>query len=173
MSEAFVGEIRYFGGNFAPANWAHCAGQLMPISGYETLYTLLGTTYGGDGMNSFALPDLRGRIPVHHGTGSDGIGYAIGQQGGAEFVSLTPPQLPAHTHSVHAAAAAATTASAQNMVPASWADTPYAPATAGTPQPLHASSSGTAGEGHPHENRPPHLAIGYVICLYGIFPSRP
>lgn len=173
MSEAFIGEIRYFGGNFAPVNWEKCAGQLLSIAENEALFVLIGTTYGGDGATTFSLPDLRGRIPVHQGTNPrDGRTYVLGASGGVETVTLTQGQLPTHTHPLQAAAASATTSAAQNMVPASWADTPYAPATAGTPKSLHPGASAAAGGNLPHDNMPPFQAVGYIICVAGIFPSQ-
>src|ERR1035437_8259510 len=100
MSDPYVGEIRMFGGNFAPAGWMFCSGQLLPISEYETLFNLIGTTYGGDGQSTFALPNLGGRVPVHQGTDSFGISYVLGANGGAENVTLTVAQIPAHTHAL-------------------------------------------------------------------------
>lgn len=172
MSEGFVGEIRYFGGSYASPGWEPCDGRQLSIANDQVLFALIGTTYGGDGVTTFALPDLRSRIPVHQGTGA-GSSYTTGQTGGAETVTLGAGNLPPHTHPLHAAAASATTAGVQNMVPASWADTPYAPASAGTPQPLGASPGDAAGGNQPHNNIPPSLAVGYMICLQGIFPSRP
>src|SRR6476661_6056725 len=98
MGEPFIGEIRMFAGNFAPAGWAFCDGAILQISGHDALFNLIGTTYGGDGQQTFALPDLQGRIPVHAGAGSDGITYQLGEKGGTETVTLTTSQIPAHTH---------------------------------------------------------------------------
>src|ERR1700757_2838833 len=100
MAQPYVGEIRMFAGNFAPAGWMFCEGQLLPISEYETLFNLIGTTYGGDGQSTFALPDLRSRSPIHQGTGSSGTQYTIGEMGGVESVTLTTQQIPSHSHSV-------------------------------------------------------------------------
>src|SRR5664279_3944416 len=102
MSQPFVGEIRMFGGNFAPAGWAFCNGALIPIAENETLFNLIGTTYGGDGQNTFALPDLQGRVPVHQGNG-----FVMGQRAGAESVTLTQAQMPAHTHVLRGSSSAA------------------------------------------------------------------
>src|SRR5437868_3230315 len=98
MSEPYVGEIRMFGGNFAPANWCFCDGRLLPISQYDVLYTLLGTTYGGDGVNTFAVPNLSCRVPVHQGTSVNGISYAIGQLAGTENETIVSATMPFHTH---------------------------------------------------------------------------
>src|SRR2546422_11724296 len=116
MAQPYVGEIRMFAGNFAPAGWMFCEGQLLPISEYETLFNLIGTTYGGDGQSTFALPDLRGRIPLHAGTGSDGINYTLAEQGGVESVTLTTNQIPAHTHPFTVSTNPATDTSPQGRV---------------------------------------------------------
>ena len=169
MGNPYVGEIRIFAGLFAPEGWALCQGQLLPISEYDTLFALLGTTYGGDGESTFALPDLSARFPVHAGTGPDGSVLRAGDQFGVESVTLTTQQLPKHTH-VPVAGAAATTASASGAYPASWADVPYssaAPATALAPQQL-----APAGGSQPHENRQPYLTVNFIISLFGIFPSQ-
>src|SRR5947207_1472409 len=108
MAQPYVGEIRMFGGNFAPAGWMFCQGQLLPISQNETLFTLIGTTYGGDGQETFALPDLQGRAPMHQGTGSDGINYQLAEKAGVESVTLTTNQIPAHTHAFLGSSNAAT-----------------------------------------------------------------
>src|SRR3954471_2423308 len=121
MSEPFVGEIRMFGGNFAPVGWAFCDGQLMPISENDVLFNLIGTTYGGDGQETFALPNLQSRVPIHQGTNpQNGIAYSLGETGGVEQVTLTTQQIPAHTHSVAATTAATgQTLSPQNAIFAS------------------------------------------------------
>src|SRR5947207_8306356 len=108
MGEPFVGEIRMFGGNFAPAGWMFCQGQLLPISQNETLFNLIGTTFGGDGQETFELPDLQGRLPLHNGTGSDGITYQLGEEGGVESVTLSTNQIPAHSHAFLGSSNAAT-----------------------------------------------------------------
>src|SRR5690242_21043268 len=109
MAQPYVGEIRMFAGNFAPAGWAFCEGQLLPISENQTLFQLIGTTYGGDGQSTFALPDLRGRVPIHQGTDSaNGTSFAIGETGGVETVTLTTAQIPVHTHALAATNAAGT-----------------------------------------------------------------
>ena len=167
MSQPYIGEIRMFAGSFAPVGWAFCNGALLPISEYDTLFNLIGTTYGGDGVSTFQLPDLSGRFPLHTGTGP-GQTFQLGQQGGSPEVTLSTPQLPRHTHTPQAAASA-TTASAANAFPAGWADVPYSatdPSVALAPQQL-----GPAGGSQPHENRQPYLAIGFIIATYGMYPT--
>ena len=169
MSQPFIGEIRPFGFNFAPAGWAFCFGQLMPISQNTALFSILGTTYGGDGMQTFALPDLRGRVPVHVSNQ-----VLLGESAGVETVTLTQSQLPAHGHAVMASAdlAAATTPAANVMgaKPRFGADV-YA---AGSPAtPLSASSVGPAAPfGLAHDNMQPSLAVNFCIALFGVFPAR-
>jgi microcystin-dependent protein len=176
MADPFVGEIRLFAGGFAPVNWALCAGQLMSISENPTLYSLLGTTYGGDGTTTFGLPDLRSRVPVHQGTLAGNV-YVIGQSGGLEGVTLTPSTLPGHTHAVSVVKGAGTTstpaattylANALNVLPA------LAPflAPGGNQVALAATSFGNAGGGQPHSNIQPCLAINFIIALAGIYPSQ-
>lgn len=165
MGNPFVGEIRLFAGNFAPAGWMFCDGQLLPISEYETLFQLIGTSYGGDGQSTFALPDLRGRIPIHQGGG-----FIIAETGGSESVTLTVQQIPAHGHPLLANPQAATeTTPSINAVPASPSALIYNNLT-----PLVAMAStaiSPVGGNQPHENRPPHLAVSFIISLFGIFPS--
>ena len=165
--DPFLGEIRMFGGNFAPQDWAICAGQLLSISQNDALYALLGTTYGGDGINTFALPDLRGRVPIHRGSN-----YALGQAGGVETVTLSAAQLPAHSHAV---ACASTPADGNNPAGKVLADnanlTPYSSA-----GPAAAMNAGVVtiaqGGGQPHDNMVPFQAVNFIIALVGIFPPR-
>jgi microcystin-dependent protein len=172
MSQPFVGEIRMFGGNFAPAGWAFCHGQLLPISENETLFNLIGTTYGGDGQSTFALPDLRGRIPIHQGTGPGGSTRILGEAAGSESLYLTVNQIPAHSHAVQNAATSAA-ADRRNPKGAKFAK-PREPAYAapGTGSPLDTITSGATGGSQPHENMQPFLCISFIISLYGIFPSQ-
>jgi microcystin-dependent protein len=170
MAQPYVGEIRMFAGNFAPAGWMLCQGQLLPISENEVLFQLIGTTYGGDGESTFALPDLAGRIPVHQGTGGGGT-YTPGQAAGVETVTITTQQMPAHTHALIASQHIADQSSPANAVPAQSAlanlyieDTP----TIGTSP----SSVTAVGGSQPHENMAPYLCINYIISLFGIFPSQ-
>lgn len=170
MAQPYVGEIRMFGGNFAPAGWAFCNGQILPISENDTLFNLIGTTYGGDGQSTFALPDLRSRVPLHQGDG-----FTLAESGGAEEVPLTQQQIPAHSHGIIAAAGTGTSSSAQGNVWATGADAPYAPVPdpqAATLVPLAAQSLGTSGGSRPHPNMPPYVAVSFIISLYGIYPSQ-
>ncbi|WP_288431897.1 tail fiber protein [uncultured Deinococcus sp.] len=170
MSDSYVGEIRMFGGNFAPVDWHFCDGSTLSISEYQALYALLGTTYGGDGQTSFRLPDLRGRWPVHQGTLS-GTTVIMGQVGGSASVTLQTQELPAHTHTLRATASAATTTNpagrtlAQTTATSLYLDDD--PSSALVPTAL-----GIAGGGQPHENRSPYLAVNFIISLYGIYPNR-
>ena len=168
MAQPYVGEIRMFAGNFAPAGWMFCEGQLLPISEYETLFNLIGTTYGGDGQSTFALPDLRGRIPLHFGNG-----FTLAATGGAETITLTVSQIPAHSHALLASnnVAAGTAPAAQVGGKNSGATTsPY-----GTDQPLIGISPqavGSVGGSQPHNNFQPYLCVDFIISLFGIFPSQ-
>lgn len=154
MAQPYVGEIRMFAGNFAPAGWQFCDGQTLPISEFETLFQLIGTTYGGDGQSTFALPDLRGRAPIHQGNG-----YVLAQTGGVEQVTLTINQIPAHGY----------TAADE------WQDT-NRPAALARGSALATPAGGNpdgavVGGSQPHENRSPYLAVSFIISLFGIFPS--
>jgi microcystin-dependent protein len=172
MSEPFVGEIRMFGGNFAPLGWALCQGQTMAIAENEALFQLIGTTYGGDGQQTFNLPDLRGRIPIHQGTGPNGSTSVLGQSGGVESVTLTTNQIPMHTHSILASMNNATAVTASGNV---LAQTPsYTPYISGlTPNvALAPNSGGPAGGSQPHDNMAPFLCINFIISLFGIFPTQ-
>ena len=165
MAQPYVGEIRMFGGNFAPAGWMFCEGQLLPISENETLFQLIGTTYGGDGQSTFGLPDLRGRIPIHQGNG-----FILAETGGAEEITLTVSQIPAHSHPLLGAAVNGAQASPANAVLAgSTVITPYAPETANAAMAPTAISS--VGGSQPHTNFQPYLCIDFIISLFGIFPS--
>lgn len=156
-----------FAGTFAPRNWALCEGQLLAISQYSNLFSVLGTTYGGDGRSSFALPDLRGRGPIHAGQSPTLSSYALGQQGGQETVTLTETHLPTHTHPLQSFAGSASEESPVNGYPATTATDSYA----ATPDSTMGDTSPT-GRGQAHENRPPYLAIYFIICLEGLYPSR-
>jgi len=163
--EPYLGEIRLFAGIFAPVGWAACDGQVLPISQNEALYTLLGTRYGGDGVSTFALPDLRGRWAVGR------RGANLGETGGAETVALTVPQLPVHSHAVHASAAAAT-----GTAPGVWAAVPgpaYLPGDPGADaQTMAGDALAPAGTGAPHENLPPYLGMIHIIATAGLYPTR-
>lgn len=173
MAEPFLGEIRVFAGNFAPNGWALCQGQLQAIVQNTALFSLLGTTYGGDGVQTFALPNLQGRALIHMGQGPGLSNYFEGDMGGAETVTLTPPQLPPHDHSMVGDTAGATAPDPGPGV--TMAATPtgepiYASGT--VPAALSPQAVTVAGGGQRHENRQPFLAITYIIALAGIFPSR-
>jgi microcystin-dependent protein len=166
MSEPYIGEIRLVGFNFAPEGWFLCQGQTLPISEYETLFNLIGTTYGGDGQTTFLLPNLSGRTPVHIG-GSDG--YVLGQIGGAENVGLTTANLPSHTHPIVAQGAAGNVPSPANALLAGSAADQY------TQTPSITSSAMTltsTGGGQTHNNLQPTLCLSYIIAWAGVFPSQ-
>lgn len=173
MSQPFVGQIIAVGFNYAPVDWALCQGQLLSISENEALFTLIGTTFGGDGRSTFGLPDLRGRAALGMGQGQGLGSYALGQAGGVESASLTSAQIGSHTHGLSAAATATTSTPASSVV----LGTPDAAtpiyATSGTGATLTAGAvSTTPGGGLPHENRQPSQTINYIISLSGIFPSQ-
>jgi microcystin-dependent protein len=165
MAQPYVGEIRLFAGNFAPAGWMFCEGQLLPISENETLFNLIGTTYGGDGQSTFALPDLRGRVPVHQGNS-----FSLAQTGGVETVTLTVQQIPSHTHAMSASNDIPTQTSPQNNVTGQAAAKLYR---AGSPSvSLSPQSVGAAGGSQPHDNFQPYLCLNFIISLFGIYPSQ-
>ena len=170
MAQPYVGEIRLFAGNFAPAGWMLCDGQLIPISENETLFNLIGTTYGGDGQSTFGLPDLRGRVPIHFGTSTLGSTFTLAQNGGAESVTLTQNQIPTHAHSFMASADPANAPNpAAHVLAETVSTTPYfagPPAVSLAPQSIL-----PAGGSQPHGNLQPYLCINYIISLFGIFPS--
>jgi microcystin-dependent protein len=169
MGTPFIGELRLFAGNFAPVNWAFCDGRLLPISENTALFTLIGTTYGGDGTETFALPNLASRIPFHAGT-AHGQTLVLGQQAGEETVTLTTNTMPAHTHVASGLASSATTTDLRNNLWASWADDPYLSGSLPN-EAMDPAAVGVAGGSQPHDNMPPVLVISYIICLAGIFPS--
>jgi microcystin-dependent protein len=171
VSQPYVGEIRDFGFNFAPAGWMTCDGQLLPISQYDTLFNLIGTTYGGDGQSTFALPDLRGRVGIHMGTAPSGSNYVLAQNAGVENVPLLASQIPAHSHAVNGNSNVANAESPGNTYPAGTAATggnSYAD-TGGTT--MNPGMIGLTGGGQPHNNLQPYLTTNYCISLFGIFPS--
>jgi microcystin-dependent protein len=170
MADPYVGEVRLFAGNFAPLGWALCQGQQLAISQNEVLFQLIGTTYGGDGENTFALPDLRSRVPLHQGNGPGLSNRVIGQQGGSEQVTLTTGQMPAHTHAQRASKAAAQAAAGSSgSVLAAAAVNLYGNGPPTTP--MAAGGIASSGGGQPHENMAPFQAMNYIISLYGVFPS--
>lgn len=173
MGTPYVGEIRMFAGNFPPNGWMFCDGSVLPISENEVLFQLIGTTYGGDGQSTFALPNLQGRVPVHPGSGGGGS-YVQAQTGGAETVTLTVQQIPVHTHPVLVANAGGV-ASPSNALLATATSTATGLQVFNAQAPgvsLHASSVTATGGSQPHENMQPFLCINYIISLFGIFPSQ-
>ena len=172
MAEPFIAEIRMVGFNFAPRGWATCDGQLLPISQNTALFSLLGTTYGGNGTSTFGLPDLRGRAPLNVGQGPGLTNRVLGEQSGAATVTLVANQLPAHTHTFQGVAASATSNNPVGNLPASIrTSTPYA-AAGGTTAAMSASAIGGGGSNLPHNNMQPYLSILFIIALQGIFPPR-
>lgn len=167
MSQPYVGEIRIFAGNFPPFDWFFCQGQTLPISGYETLFNLIGTTYGGDGQTTFNLPDLRGRVPIHFGNDGFGNNYVLGESAGTEAVTLTSSQIPQHSHTPMGAAAANSSSPSGNT----WADGVDLYSSASPTIPLSASAVSASGGSQPHTNLMPFLGLNFIISLFGIFPS--
>lgn len=175
VEDAFIGEIRMFAGNFAPTGWAFCDGQLLPLSGNTVLFSLLGTMYGGNGSSNFALPDLRGRVPIGGGHGQGLSLHYYGESGGEATIVLLESEIPAHSHVYHVSTGLATSATpGEGLMPA-------------TVQPINrkefyiynnSSSIGggvataVIGGGSAHDNMQPYVAVSYIICLQGIFPPR-
>ena len=174
MSSPFVAEIRIFAGNFAPKGWAQCNGQLMPISQNTALFSLLGTTYGGDGKSTFALPDLQGSAPIHQGQGPGLSDRLLGEAAGEQSVTLLTTEMPAHQHQVQAGGSADQPSPANN----SWGTI----GTSRTPPPLYATTANVqmnpqalsvTGSSFPHNNMSPYLCLTFIIALQGVFPARP
>jgi microcystin-dependent protein len=176
MDEAFIGSIVLFAGNYAPNNWAFCNGQLLSISQNTALFSVIGTTYGGDGQTTFALPDLRGRVPMHFGNGPGLTPRSLGEKAGTENVTLTAAQMPAHNHEVVSVLHANEEANSED---------PTNRFNAGTSNPTYNSTTNivmnsaavtntvsVAGQSAPHSNMPPYLGLNFIICLYGIYPPR-
>jgi microcystin-dependent protein len=167
VAQPYIGEIRIFGGNFAPAGWLFCEGQLLPISENDALFTLIGTTYGGDGQSTFGLPDLRGRVPVHQTSTANNLA----ETGGAEQVTLTVQQIPNHTHPFLAAAVTGTATSAANNLPAhSQNITPYINQSPDAN--MNPAVVSPVGGSQPHTNLQPFLCLSFIISLFGIFPTQ-
>lgn len=174
MSQPYIGEIRMFGFARVPQGWFACNGALLPISQYDTLFSLIGTTYGGDGMTTFAVPDLRGRLPVHQGTGSGLGNYVLGQSAGSETVTLTVAQLPPHDHAMRATTAIATASTpGPGLMPAAVSgDAFYVDSPTGNNALAMAPQMVAGGGGSlPHDNLMPTLTVQYCIAVYGIYPS--
>lgn len=172
MAVPYVGEIRMFAGNFAPAGWMFCEGQLLPISENETLFQLIGTTYGGDGQETFKLPDLRGRIPIHNGTGSSGTTYALAEAGGVESVTLTTQQIPSHSHALLATTDLANSASPADAYLSTTATGNKIYSTANPTIILSAQEISVSGGSQPHDNFQPYLCVNFIISLFGNFPTQ-
>jgi microcystin-dependent protein len=166
MAQPYVGEIRMFAGNFAPAGWMFCEGQLLPISENETLFQLIGTTYGGDGESTFALPDLRGRLPMHFGNE-----FILAETGGAEEITLTVNQMAAHTHPFLVSTASATQSAPLNSLPGNSISIDLFLEDTATLA-LSPSSIGSVGGSQPHTNFQPYLCVDFIISLFGLFPSQ-
>jgi microcystin-dependent protein len=179
MSQPYTGEIRCFGFTFAPASWAFCNGQLMDISQNEALYTIIGTTYGGDGVNTFGLPNLQGRIPMHWGNGPGGFNTVIGQVQGQTTVTLTTNQMPAHAHVITADQVGSGGVPEKSATPnpnaflgPSNPDGAFATAPGSIAANFASNAIGSAGGSQPHDNMQPYLAVNFCICLFGIYPSQ-
>ncbi len=175
MSEPFVAEIRIFAGNFAPRGWAFCNGQLLPVSQNTALFSLIGTTYGGDGRTTTALPNLKGRVPMHPGRGPGLTSRRLGQRGGTEMVSLSEAQMPNHNHTTQAATDGGTDNDPQNQFPARPAAGRFASMYAPDSSSLGAMKSGSlanTGGSQPHNNMQPFLTMNFIIALVGLYPSR-
>jgi microcystin-dependent protein len=172
MSQPFVGEIRMFGGNFAPAGWAFCSGQLLPISENDILFQLIGTTYGGDGQQTFALPNLQSRVPIHMGQGPGVLNnYQLGENGGAEAVTLTSNSIPIHSHAALCSNAGGNSSNPAGGVWATSDTTQYS--TASGPDTTMGNMPTTpVGGSQPHDNMIPYLCVNYIISLFGIYPSQ-
>ncbi|RVV96982.1 phage tail protein [Mesobaculum littorinae] len=176
MSDPFVAEIRIFAGDYAPRGWAFCDGQILPISDNMTLFSLIGTTYGGDGMTTTALPDLRGRAPMHHGKGPGLSQRQLGEQSGTPSVTLTEAELPQHRHPMRATvdtgnvAAPGVTTSLANS---GFGDRLYQSDSSQDLTNLSVQTVSSTGGGQPHDNMQPYLAMNFIIALYGIYPPRP
>lgn len=171
MGEPYVGEIRIFGGTFAPAGWMMCDGQLLPISENETLFQLIGTTYGGDGQETFALPNLASRVPIHAGTGSDGIAYQLAEAVGIESVTLSTNTMPAHTHTMLATTDGGLANSPGGNILANCPSLKLFTASAPNAS-LNAQAITAVGGSQPHENIQPYLCLTFIISLFGVFPSQ-
>ena len=169
MPEPYVGEIRMFAGNFPPNGWMFCEGQPLPISENDVLFQLIGTTYGGDGQETFNLPNLASRVPIHMGTGPDGTTYQIGEMAGTEQETLTTQQIPSHTHPPTGSSAGANSQTPGGLMFAQSINQAYSFVSAIN---MSAQVIGPAGGSQPHENTQPFLCINFIISLFGVFPSQ-
>ena len=172
MAQPYIGEIRMFGGNFAPLGWEFCNGQLLPISEYDTLFNLIGTTYGGDGESTFALPNLQSRVPIHMGNGSGLSPRTLAETGGVEQVTLTVQQIPSHTHQAVANSAGISDSPNGNVwATASGGIKPYGADTDPGNATMNAGALAPAGGNQPHDNMIPYLCVNFIISLYGVYPT--
>ncbi len=169
MSEPFLAEVRIVGFNFAPRGWAFCDGQILPINQNQSLYSLLGTTYGGDGRTSFALPDIRGRVPIHVGQSDGGTEHREGQKSGEETHTLAGNEMPQHTHVLSGTSVAADSTTPQGRLLGTTSGLYHAPQNLIN---MGSSSIANVGGGQAHENMQPYIAVNYCIALRGLFPSR-
>ena len=167
MAQPYVGEVRMFAGNFAPAGWQFCDGSLLPISEFDTLFNLIGTTYGGDGQSTFAVPNLRGRLPLHFGAG-----FIQGESAGVESVTLSTSQIPVHTHPLLASADSGGQSSPVGFLPASSNSVSIYKVPAATLVAMAPQAIGSVGGSQPHDNFQPYLCVDFIISLFGIFPSQ-
>lgn len=172
MPDPFIAEIRIFAGSFAPRGWALCDGQSLPIAQNTALFALIGTLYGGDGRTTFALPDLRGRVPLFWGQGPGLTSHSQGEHGGAATVPLTPAELPLHSHGLSGVEAAAQTLTPVGNLPGVTRLDNYSAVGSKTLSPMHSAALGPTGTGQPHNNLQPYLALNFIIALQGIFPPR-
>jgi microcystin-dependent protein len=171
MPEPYIGEIRMFAGNFAPNGWMFCEGQTLPISENDALFTLIGTTYGGDGQETFNLPNLASRVPIHMGTGPDGTTYQLGEMAGTEQETLTIQQIPNHTHQLMVSTGPASVNNPDGNLPGEPPSVKYL--IEDTPNtPMNAQAVSPTGGSQPHENTQPFLCINFIISLFGVFPSQ-
>ncbi|HET9526149.1 MAG TPA: tail fiber protein [Pyrinomonadaceae bacterium] len=171
MPEPYVGEIRMFAGNFAPNGWMFCEGQTLPIAENEVLFQLIGTTYGGDGQETFNLPNLASRVPIHMGAGPDGTTYQLGEMAGTEQETLTVNQIPIHTHPLLASTAVGTSNTASGNVTSQSVSVKMYVAEQPTAS-MNPNAVSPAGGSQPHENCQPFLCINFIISLFGVFPSQ-
>lgn len=174
MAEPFVGEIRMFAGNFAPRGWSYCDGQLLAVSQNDALFSLLGTIYGGDGRTTFGLPDLRGRLPIHAGSGPGLSPRRLGAKSGMEKVTLATTQLPSHTHAPAATAAVANqgTPSTARVLAQAGTISAYQSGNPSTTVAMNTNSVSKIGGGRDHTNLMPFECVHFIIALFGIYPSR-
>lgn len=172
MATPYIGEIRMFAGNFAPYGWFLCQGQILPISQYDVLFNLIGTTYGGDGQSTFALPDLRSRAPLHVGQGQGTSNYTIGQNGGVESVTLAANQIPVHNHSINVNDAQGNNGKAGGNVLATTSGNTNVYSTNAPAEAMNSGALTNTGGSQPHDNVQPYLAINFIIAWTGLYPSQ-